>query len=313
MPDYRRRRPRILWGADGIYALDIGQPLESPNGYSLPRAGSEEVQLRSGVEDASDAGDDFILAGTVRHIPLEDTLEVGGERRASGWNGPRGWDTGLRWLRRKGIGYFCPDSRNLLRDPSIDVVHPSPRWPMGTGGTVTAAIANNDDAARVTASSAPGAASAYLTQHVGGIIPGESLSLTVEFRTASEVGTVSFQPAIEFYSATHVYLGAVSGGLGTSAGWVRTAPLTGIAPAGTAYAKVVLYALLTSAGSSCIVWWRNAVLARRTADTAAFLDNPVMPFYLVEPMRTPPGPDVNWVRQVALQLRAANGMPFEGY
>lgn len=97
--------PRILWGASFANVLSFGYPLDGPISYPLPREGSEWVQASSGVRDAWLVGTDQRLRGSVRHIPIADTVSP----VASGWDGATGWRAFLEWARAMNVFRFYPD------------------------------------------------------------------------------------------------------------------------------------------------------------------------------------------------------------
>src|SRR5688500_16995903 len=99
--------PQILWGAALANVLSIADPLDDPTAYSVPRQGSEWGQASSGERDAWIlAGEhDQRLRGTVRHIPIVDTLSP----VATGWDGATGFRAFLEWARAMNAFRFQPD------------------------------------------------------------------------------------------------------------------------------------------------------------------------------------------------------------
>lgn len=319
MPSYRGYRPRLLWGTQtsSTYAnaWDFGYPLDAPVAASRDREGSEEVQLVSGVEDASQAGQDYYLSGVVRWVPGEDTLASGTVRRATGWDGTSGVDAALHWLRGKRAAVWCPDSRNLLRSPSLNIAHPSVRWPLSLSGTVSGSVANDASATKVTFSTGTtnAANAAAIAQVVPGLLAGETVSLAVTYQTASFVGSPTLRIAIEFYTAVGgSYVSEVNAAPSTSATFTRTSVLTGTVPSGATAARVALYAVYPTAGQSGEVWWKEASLARTTADATTYCDNPeVASVTLVAPWNEDPTPERNGTRTFPLSLRSTSA--FTGY
>lgn len=100
------KRARITWGASFVNTLNVGYPLDDWRSYSTYREGSEFVQSYSGVEDAWITGTDYVLEGTVRWIPANNTTTP----LATGWNGVTGFQAFLEWARQKNEFRFYPDT-----------------------------------------------------------------------------------------------------------------------------------------------------------------------------------------------------------
>jgi hypothetical protein len=309
---YRGYRPRLLWGSTYQNALDPLLAFENANAWPAPREGSEEVQLYSGIEDASVVWD-YYLRGDVRWIPEETELGEYGTR-VSGWNGADGWSAALRWMGEKNQPILCPDSRNLLRSPSMDVAIPSARWATLTAPNVSATYSNDDDGikAAFSATASDVVNYAFVGQVVPGIIAGESLSLSVAYRTANLVGAPTFRAAIEFYTAVGgSYVSEVNAALGSSASWSRPTTITGTVPSTATAARIGFYALPLTIGHAGEVWWRQAVLARRASDASAYVANEEFTGYVVRAEQGEPPLEPNARRRVGLLLRSST--EFTGY
>lgn len=105
MPDYRTKRPKILWGPGLANVLTIGYALDNVTRGPEPRAGHAVDQAPSGVEDAWDGGTDYLLTFDVGYIPREDTADP----VATGWDGASGFAEFLTWVRNKNLMRFYPD------------------------------------------------------------------------------------------------------------------------------------------------------------------------------------------------------------
>lgn len=112
MPLYRDKRPAIVWGDTLANTLYFGYWFDESLSYSLPRAGSEQVQGSSGVEDSWDEGTDQYLEGRARYIPRVTGNTPEGFS-ATGWEGATGWAAFLAWARLKNVFRFCPDRSDL--------------------------------------------------------------------------------------------------------------------------------------------------------------------------------------------------------
>ncbi|MGN6110834.1 MAG: hypothetical protein ACTHU0_37375 [Kofleriaceae bacterium] len=122
MSDYRMARPMITWHPGGSPTiLYIGYPLDNVVAGPEPRAGFEVAQAPSGVEDAWDAGTDYVLEGDVRWIPPNDTATP----LATGWDNPSsGFAAFLTYARQKNVIYFYPDQNDLLTYIACYLVEP---------------------------------------------------------------------------------------------------------------------------------------------------------------------------------------------
>ena len=98
------RVPKITWGASYANTLEIpffDNPIDRPE----PRAGSEQDQGSSGIEESWLVGVDQLLDGEVRFIPTTDTADP----LASGWDGTTGWAAFLEWAWQKNKVRWFPD------------------------------------------------------------------------------------------------------------------------------------------------------------------------------------------------------------
>jgi hypothetical protein len=108
MPNYRAKPHKITWGAAFANTLNLGDGLDQTNAYPILRAGGEQTQYRSGVEDAWDAGTDQMFTGVARWVP-RDNGSTGFGNAITGWNGATGFAAFLSWARLKNVVRFYPD------------------------------------------------------------------------------------------------------------------------------------------------------------------------------------------------------------
>lgn len=317
---YRGYRPRILWGTSYTNALDFGYPLDSANAYSAPREGSEVVQLISGVEDASLAGEDYYLAGEARWIPEETGLSPRA-MRASGWNGTDGWRAFLHWARAKNaLRYYPVGGHNLLVSPALDTDSDSNSIPNDwTGaaipGTVTASRFVAVDGSRtvhgVTVTASTGAATVETTQFVYGFEEGEALTFSCDYRN----GTLTNCHAlliVEFLNAGGTQISAAgTASLNNTSGTYTRASVATTVPASTYRARVYLRVTVTAAGASGTINFSRAMLERASSASSTFLDSPSVSAYLVDPWDAAPLLERNAERRLPLLLRSAS--EFTGY
>lgn len=307
MPDYRGLRPRILWGTStGVAdAWDFGYPLDQANAYSLDREGSEQVQLVSGVEDASQAGQDYYLEGVARWIPPEDTLASGSVRRATGWNGTSGVDAARHWMRGKRVVRVCPDNRNLVLTPvaatdtNSDGV--ADDWSaVGTGGGIVRSIVSGQRIVVTTVATGY----YYVRQRIPGLLATETVALGVDMTTSGLSGATGFAEVQALdsggsvLSATH-YQEGTSGRLTQSAATL---------PTGTVAVYLNIGVRVTAGTGSGTVTFTNASL-RRDGSTA-YTANPDVRAYFV-PGEPPTLERSNAHRALALRFRSTSA--FEGF
>lgn len=162
MTSYRGIRPRLDWGTAYANSVEFGYPFDDPRSNSADREGSEAVQLVSGIEDASQAGQDFTLAALARWVPGESEYTTRGVY-ATGWDGATGMDAARHWLRGKRLGRLYPDGRNLAPNPGIAGTLASTPTAMGvgSGNTVLCSVdvADHDGTAYVAKHTRNGVAS----------------------------------------------------------------------------------------------------------------------------------------------------------
>ncbi len=111
-------RPTILFG----------QHIDVSRAWSQPRAGSQWVLSPSGVEDAWITGDDEMLAGVVRWVPILDTANP---QNRTGWDGRRedpmvnvGWANFLKFAQTAQIVVFSPDQALVATKHNVYVELP---------------------------------------------------------------------------------------------------------------------------------------------------------------------------------------------
>lgn len=307
--DYNNTIPRITWGTNYDKAIDFGYPLDELVVGDQSMDGSEFVKYQSGLEDAWITGDDNWLNAMWRWVPQASQLSP----RQSGFDGDDGVRAFLRHARNKNVLRFFPDSRNLITAASMNVTYPSTYWNHDSIAGASVSVVNNDSALKVSTSGG-GSTAGYITQTVYGIMPGESLSLSVEHRWAGLTGSPSARVALEFYTSAGVYISEVNSAFGSQVGYARSSVVTGTAPADTARVNCTFYSLINGGAGTSDIWWKNAVLARRSADAAAYLDNPHYDVYLHAPWSMDDASrDDDGTRKFRLRLRTVTDTPILGY
>lgn len=322
---YRLVAPVIRWGTNYNQAWYLPSPLDNVECGSEPRQGSEFVQAPSGVEDAWIVGTDYVLTGDLRWIPQSDSLYY---PRATGWDtaagGLNGARAALEWLRRKNSFAWHPDGRNLLRRPLVNNAGDVMLSGFGgwgteigsvTGGSVT--FDAGEGAWKATATGG-GGGSPYLGlyQYVPSIA-GESVVLSVDYKTSGLVNTAEGRIFVDSFDATPTYLSTPYGLAGlTSAVYARAnagGTFSVAMGAGTAYMRIELRLYLPLAGSAGTIWFKNAMVRRDSSNTT-FIDNPAIEnCYLVDPMQGAPASESDGSRKIAgFKIRNAS-VSFDGY
>lgn len=309
----RGYRPRFLWGgsSDIANAVDFGYPLDSANAYSMDREGSEAVQLASGVEDASQAGQDYYLDGVARWIPAEDALASGSVRRATGWNGTTGVDAALHWMRGRRTARFYPDNRNLalnptaITDTNADGV--ANDWTAdwsGVSGTRTWSIASGQQLVVTGANTGY-----YWTRcRVPGLLPGETLTFGADITTSGLSSSQCFYEVQARTSADAFLSNVLSGTTGSAS--TRVTGTASALPATTACAYINIGVQVFGATGSGTVTFTNVSLRRD--GSSAYVANEYVACYLVpDGLGTAPTLERDASRSVALRLRATSA--FTGY
>lgn len=120
MPNYRIAYPKITWGASLANTLNVGYWLDNVSAWSEPRAGSEQVQAPSGVEDAWTVGRDYLLQADLAWIPGADTASP----VATGWDGTTGVRAWLEWAQDKNVFRFFPDATDATTHFDCYLVDP---------------------------------------------------------------------------------------------------------------------------------------------------------------------------------------------
>jgi hypothetical protein len=311
MPNNFRGRPmRWRWGAGYVNAADLPS-VDRAIAYSEPRDGSDFAMTASGVEDAWTLGTDEFFEADLRQIPREDALTP---YRTVGWNGAGGLQAAFKWARDKNILLVHPDARNLVVSPT-----------MGTdgGGGVAADFVSSGAAAGLTraidvptaaqrfdATAALAASTYWVQQDVRGVMAGEVQTLSGEYKVT---GTVQARLILIAYDISNANIGQQSIGALTSAAFVRVACPALALPANTAYVRVHPEIVVPVLGNSGSVYWRNLMLERAGAASAAFIDNPVYPATLIDPMKGPPDLENSLLRRIHVKLRSSTSTPWDGY
>lgn len=319
---YRGLPSRIRWGGASLIAnaVDIGYPLDAAVAYSQPREDSDFV--KGAVEDAWVPGHEYFLEGDVRWIPGEDRTPPA----QTGWDGDRGVDAALRWLREKNTARFYPDARNLLLNGEM------------TDGTLRAGgetvAAEWSDAARVGASAltitteagngqkldatVTGAGTyCIIGQEVPNLVAGETVTVAAEVlcvnasANANAVVDFGFNVAGGYLPTTYTTPGFTLCALSApNGGWVRYSA-SGVVPAGYTWATIRLLALAaTAAGGQVHMFVRN-VSVRRDGSTAFVSGTPYCTVTLADPMAGAPDLEDDFTRRLRLKLRST--APFTGY
>lgn len=129
MPNHRITYPKILWGASLANTLNIGYWLDNVASWPEPRAGSEQVQAASGVEEAWTVATDFYLQADLAWVPQTDVASP----LATGWDGATGVHAWLTWAQDKNVFRFFPDATDgsthfdcYLVDPMQGAPSPEP-------------------------------------------------------------------------------------------------------------------------------------------------------------------------------------------
>lgn len=120
MTSYRRAYPKILWGAALANTLNVGYWLDNVTAWDEPRAGSEQAQAPSGVEDAWTVGRDYYLQADITWIPQTNTASP----LATGWDGAAGVREFLAWARDKNLIRFYPDANDAATHIDCYLVDP---------------------------------------------------------------------------------------------------------------------------------------------------------------------------------------------
>jgi hypothetical protein len=321
MPNYRGIRPLIRWGSAWQYDVVFGEPLDRPVSWPQPGEGSAFVASPSGIEDSDVARDAHHLAGVVRRIWPDSRVLYG----ATGWNGHqasedgRGWRDVLSWLRKKNIGRWYPDGRNVLLAPTM-AVDTDLNGVVDSFTTSAIAAANATFSVNASAQKMTCAASAADPQTPGfyqdylNVIPGETLSLSAEVQVAALVQYTTATLLLRFYDVSNAVLASFSTNF-TDAAFARRAVSGAVAPALSSYARCWVYlAGASGAGASGQLWARKIQLERRSVASAAFVDQPgYKSVYLVEPMTGRPDPERDLTRTFPLELRTSDDSAFTGF
>lgn len=106
MPNHRITYPKILWGAALANTLNVGYWLDNVSAGPEPRAGSEQVQTPSGIEEAWTVGTDYVLQADIAWIPQTNVASP----LATGWDGATGVGAFLSWAQDKNVFRFFPDA-----------------------------------------------------------------------------------------------------------------------------------------------------------------------------------------------------------
>ena len=319
MPNYRGLSPRFRWGTSYANAVDVAS-FDNVVAYSEPRDGSDFDMAPSGVEDSWYLADDYFVEGDLRWIPRADSLFP---KKATGWDGASGVDAMLQWARRKNVLKFHPDGRNLVVSPTMGadadangVVNDFASNVNGLGSTTTFSFDGTDLAQKVTVTgNATGATKLPLvSQDVGGIMAGETLTLSAEGRhqLSSALATAYVQlSAIDAVGAT---LATQTSASFLNSGSYSRNSVARTMPANTVVARVH-FVLSIPATGSLTAWGRKMVLARNASDAASFIDNPSYDAYLSDPMKGSPSLESNKMRALHVKLRSAASPPlaFDGY
>lgn len=120
MTSHRRAFPKILWGAALANTLNVGYWLDNVSAWSEPRAGSEQVQAPSGIEEAWTVGRDYYLQADLAWIPQTDTASP----LATGWDGATGVRAFLEWAQDKNVFRFYPDANDAATHIDCYLVDP---------------------------------------------------------------------------------------------------------------------------------------------------------------------------------------------
>jgi hypothetical protein len=317
MPNYRLVPPAIRWGVNLANAIYFPSPSDSVFSGSEPRAGSQFIQLPSGVEAGWRVGTDYVWLGTQRWIPQADTLFY---PRCTGWDGTLGIRAALEALQNRQTFSWHPDGRNLLRYPTLTstTVGSSNLSGWGqqfTGSTsgVTISFDAGTGAWKIVGTATAPSQYVELDQYFPAI-PGEVFTLSADYKV-SGLGTGAngalFTDAVD---AGLVYLGTFGSVTGlTSTSFLRaTTGPSSVLPASTALVRVSLRLQLPSNGSTGTIWFKNA-MERRDSTDATFIDNPsVDGVYFVEPTQLSPANESDGSRQLVMRIRTPTG-PFDGY
>jgi len=97
--------PKITWGPAFGNTVTFGYPIDQVRSYSTPRAGSQKIQLISGVEITWIWGYDYILDFQFRWIPAEDAVNP----TQTGWDGATGIRAFLEYAVAAEKFRFFPD------------------------------------------------------------------------------------------------------------------------------------------------------------------------------------------------------------
>lgn len=106
MADHRRAFAKILWGPALANVLNVGWFLDNVSAWPEPRAGSEQVEAPSGIEEAWTVGTNYFLQADLRWIPQTNTASP----LATGWDGAAGVGAFLSWAQDKNVFRFFPDA-----------------------------------------------------------------------------------------------------------------------------------------------------------------------------------------------------------
>lgn len=321
MATYRGLRPRILWGATYQNELLVGYPFDACVTWPEPREGSEQVMGPSGVEDAWTVATDYFLKGVWRWIPRTRTTNP----YATGWNDTNGVRDFLTWARDKNPIRFYPDGRNLVASPALAVDSDADgvvdNFAASHDAALTTSFAVASDGQpqpttcqKIAVTAAAGNGGALVYQFVKNIQPGDVISCSVDCLIAAMAGSAQVECYLTFRDAGGASLVTYNPGFsGVNApNYTRIQNVNRVAPANTVDLRIMLFVRIMAAGATLTSFWKNLTIVRGPT-SAAFIDNPYKPCYLVEPMKGDPPLEADLTRQLPVTLRAADGTAFDGY
>lgn len=103
IPDYRGRRPKIVWGDSGEHTIHFAYPFDEALAYPEPLPGSVARTIASGESDAWTDGQAYLLRADARWI--DSTADTIRGATHTGWDDADGWEPFLRWAWSSGRSF----------------------------------------------------------------------------------------------------------------------------------------------------------------------------------------------------------------